>query len=216
VAGHGVYDTAHGPLPRLAEPLARRARARRHADFLALAGIDRSSRILDVGCGSAGLPARAPELHVTGVDLVPRPSYAGRMVVADATAGLPFAEGEFDLVYCTSVIEHIPPAIRARFAAECRRVGRGWYVQTPAASFPIEPHSLLPAAHWLPPAVRRQYWRLGAAGPWEEISLLGRRELEALFGPAAPERLGPLTKSWISIRPPTRPSHRASTRRPRA
>jgi hypothetical protein len=38
-------------------------------------------------------------------------------------------------------------------------------------------------------------------GHWEDISLLGRRDLEALFGPAAPERVGPLTKSWVSVRP---------------
>jgi SAM-dependent methyltransferase len=121
-------------------------------------------------------------------------------VQADAADGLPFADGEFDLVYCNSVIEHVPPARRAAFATELRRVGRGWYVQTPARSFPIEPHALLPFAHWLPVPLRRPYWRLGAAGEWEEIELLRRRELEALFGPALPERLGPLVKSWVCVR----------------
>jgi SAM-dependent methyltransferase len=211
VAGLTVYDTARGPLARLADPFARRARRRRHADFLARSGVRPGSRVLDVGCGSAGLRVHAPDLDVTGVDLVDRPAYGGPMVVADASERLPFGDGEFDLVYCNSVIEHIPPARRPRFAAECRRVGRGWYVQTPARSFPVEPHSLLPAAHWLPARVRRIYWRLGAAGHWEDVRLLGRRELEALFGPAAPERFGPLTKSWVSVRPPE-----ASTGRPGA
>ena len=89
---------------------------------------------------------------------------------------------------------------RERFAAELRRVGRGWFVQTPARSFPIEPHSLLPGAHWLPPRVRRAYWRLGAARAWEDVALLGRAELERLFGPAMPERLGPFIKSWVCVR----------------
>jgi hypothetical protein len=80
-------------------------------------------------------------------------------------------------------------------------VGRGWLVQTPAFSFPVEPHSLLPAAHWLPVALRRRYWRLGAAGTWEEISLLRRDEMEGLFGPARAERLGPLVKSWVCVSP---------------
>jgi SAM-dependent methyltransferase len=202
VAGPRVYDTARGPLPRLAEPFAGRARSRRHAEFLRLSGVDPQTRILDLGCGSVGLLGRAAELDVTGVDLVDRPGYPGRLVVADAGDGLPFADGEFDLVYCNSVIEHVRPDRRARFAAECRRVGRGWYVQTPAASFPLEPHSLLPGAHWLRPALRRPYWRLGAAGHWEDVQLLRRAELESLFGPAIPERFGPLTKSWISVRPP--------------
>jgi SAM-dependent methyltransferase len=192
-----VYVSARGPLPRLAEPFARRARERRHAEFMTLARVDRSTRILDVGCGNGGLLGRAAELDITGVDLAERPGYGGRLVIADPAEGLPFADGEFDLVYCNSVIEHVPPARRGRFAAECRRVGRGWYVQTPAVSFPVEPHSLLPGAHWLGPALRRQYWRLGAAGHWEDVHLLRRRELEALFGPAIPERFGPLTKSWI-------------------
>ena len=76
----------------------------------------------------------------------------------------------------------------------------GWYVQTPAVSFPLEPHSLLPGAHWLRAGAARPYWRLGAAGHWEDVRLLRRGELEALFGPAIPERFGPLTKSWISVR----------------
>jgi SAM-dependent methyltransferase len=203
VAGPRVYDTARGPLPRLAEPFAGRARDRRHARFVDLAGVDESTRILDVGCGSAGLLGLAGELDVTGVDLAPRPGYAGRLVVADAAEGLPFGDREFDLVYCNSVIEHVAPERRARFAAECRRVARGWYVQTPAYSFPVEPHSLLPGAHWLRPALRRTYWRLGAAGHWEDVHLLRRRELEGLFGPAIPERFGPFTKSWICVRAPS-------------
>ena len=133
---------------------------------------------------------------------MPRPGYPGPFVQADATERLPFADGEFDLAYCNSVIEHVPPARRPAFAAELRRVARGWYVQTPARSFPIEPHSLLPGAHWLPVALRRNYWRLGATGAWEEVALLRRAELEALFGAAEPERFGPLTKSWISVRRP--------------
>src|SRR5207302_1003192 len=107
-----------------------------------------------------------------------------------------------DLVYCSSVIEHVPRERRAAFAAEVRRVGLGWFVQSPAFSFPIEPHSLLPAAHWLPPTLRRRYWRLGASGSWEEISLLRRAEIEALFGPGRAERFGPLVKSWVCVRAP--------------
>ena len=199
-----VYPTAHGPLPRLAEPFAQRARARRHRHFLDLLAPDASTRIVDIGCGGIGLRGLAPALDITGVDLVQRPGYPGPFVVADAAEGLPFADGEFDLAYCNSVIEHVVPARRAAFAAELRRVARGWYVQTPARSFPIEPHSLLPGAQWLPAALRRRYWRLGAQGDWEDVALLSRDELESLFGgPAVRERFGPLTKSWVSWSAPS-------------
>jgi SAM-dependent methyltransferase len=196
-----VYATARGPLARVATPLATRARARRHARFFALTRIAPGARVLDIGCGQIGLRALEPSLDITGVDLRERPEYPGPFIRADAAAGLPFADGEFDLVYCSSVTEHVAPARRSEFAAEIRRVGRGWFVQTPAFSFPVEPHSLLPAAHWLPVPLRRPYWRLGAAGEWEEISLLRRAEMEALFGPARAERFGPLVKSWVCVSP---------------
>jgi SAM-dependent methyltransferase len=197
-----VYATARGPLARLAGPIAARARARRHRELFALTRLSGDARVLDVGCGALGLRGLEPDLDITGVDLAERPDYPGPFVRADAAEGLPFAEDEFDLVYCSSVIEHVPPARRSAFAAEVRRVGRGWFVQSPAFSFPVEPHALLPFAHWLPPRLRRRYWRVGAAGQWEEIALLRRGEIERLFGPALPERLGPLVKSWVCVSPP--------------
>jgi SAM-dependent methyltransferase len=197
-----IYATARGPLARLAAPFAARARARRHRRFFEQTHLHDDARVLDVGCGALGLRAHEPGLDITGVDLAEQPAYPGPFVRADAAAGLPFADGEFDLVYCSSVIEHVPREGRAAFAAEIRRVGRGWFVQSPAYSFPIEPHSLLPAAQWLPERVRRPYWRLGAAGAWEDIELLRREEMEELFGPARPERLAGLVKSWVCVSPP--------------
>jgi len=199
-----VYATARGPLARIAEPLAQRARARRHARFLALTRVTPAMRVVDVGCGTLGLRALAPDLDVTGVDVVDRPAYPGPFVRADATERLPFDDGAFDLAYSSSVVEHLPPARRAAYAAELRRVARGVWVQTPAYSFPVEPHALLPFAHWLPAGVRREYWRLGAAGAWEEIALLRRAELAALFPDARilAERVAGLAKSWIALRAP--------------
>lgn len=198
-----VYGTARGRLrARIASPLAERARARRHAQLFSRTGVAPGMRVLDVGCGTLGLRAQEPDLDIAGVDLVPRPSYPGPFVLADATRRLPFDDGAFDLAYASSVIEHVAPHRRVAFAAELRRVARGLYVQTPAYSFPIEPHALLPAAHWLPPALRRPYWRLGAQGDWEDIHLLRRAEMVALFGePVVPERLGGLVKSWVALTP---------------
>jgi len=183
----------------LASPLAGKARARRHARFFP--PLPPGARIVDVGCGALGLRALEPGRDITGVDRVPRPGYPGTFVQADVLEGLPFADGEFDLAYCSSVIEHVAVADRPRFAAELRRVARGVFVQTPAWSFPVEPHALLPFAHWLAPSLRRPYWRLGAAGEWEDVALLRKRELAALFPGAAihAERLAGLAKSWVAI-----------------
>ena len=197
-----VYATAKpGLRARAASLAAGRARRRRHERLFALTGVTAHSRIVDIGCGRVGLRGLEPDRDITGVDVGERPDYPGPFVRSDATQGLPFADGEFDLAYCSSVIEHVPRELRAAFARELRRVARGWYVQTPAYSFPVEPHALLPAAHWLPVALRRPYWRLGVAGDWEEIALLRRAEMAALFGDPVAERVGPLVKSWVSVRP---------------
>lgn len=200
-SSNSLYGISQGPLTRIAYRLGAQARAERHHRFFPLTRLPEDCHLLDVGCGELGLRVFEPELDITGVDLVHRPNYPGPFLVADATEALPFDDDEFDLVYCNSVIEHIAPSKRAAFAAEIRRVARGWYVQTPAFSFPIEPHALLPGAHWLPVGIRRYYWRLGATDEWEEISLLKRSEMEGLFGPALPERVGPFVKSWVCVQP---------------
>lgn len=188
---------------RVAERFSQRARRRRVEQLVHLAAILPSTRIVDIGCGPMGLRELAPDLDITGVDMRHHPGYPGPFVCADATEPLPFSDGEFDLAYSNSVIEHIPVEKRPAFAREVRRVARGWYVQTPALGFLLEPHSLLPAAHWLPASWRRRYWQLGASGSDPDtIQLLARDELEALFGPAFPERFGPVVKSWISFRKP--------------
>lgn len=195
-----TFARAHSAFAGLADSVSERARARRLAMLRSILTPD--STIIDIGCGQAGLLSVAPDLDIVGVDIHERPGYPGRFVRADATDRLPFPEGTFDVAYCNSVIEHLPPDRWVRFACELRRVARGWFVQTPAFEFPVEPHALLPFANWLPMAVRRAYWNLGAGSNVDEIHLLRRKDLEALFGPALPERLGPFVKSWICVQPP--------------
>jgi hypothetical protein len=79
-----------------------------------------------------------------------------RFVLGDARQ-IEFADGSFDTVYCNSVIEHLGTlADQAKLAAEVRRVARSYWVQTPAKSFPLEPHYLTPFVHWLPPELQRR------------------------------------------------------------
>jgi SAM-dependent methyltransferase len=167
--------------------------------------VSADERIVDVGCGSAGLRALDPALEVVGLDARPQPSYPGppeSFVMGDALA-MPFADAEFDVAYCNSLIEHLPPADRPRLAAEIRRVAKRWFVQTPNHWFPVEPHVLLPFFQFLPRGVQRRVRRFGVSGEDEEIQLLRRRDLEALFPDAeiVAERAGPLVKSWIAVGP---------------
>ena len=205
-----AYATARqGLRTRLADRYSRRSRARRSELFRRVIDPQAGERVVDVGCGAAGLAASEQALEVTGVDRDPRPGYPGaHFVQADATE-LPFADSEFDIGYSNSVIEHLPPDAREAYAREIQRVGRRWFVQTPNRGFPIEPHALLPFVHWLPRRAGRALWRFGVSGdPYDEVRLLGVRELRQLFPDAViiRERAGPLTKSLVAVGPQERVS----------
>jgi len=90
VAEIEVYGTARqGMLTRAAAPFAARARRRRYRLFVRAVGLRAGDRVLDVGCGSAGLRALDSEHDITGLDVRPQPRYAGgpeRFVQGDALA----------------------------------------------------------------------------------------------------------------------------------
>lgn len=199
-----VYATARqGLRTRIAGRLAERFRARRFELYVRAMSPRPEDEIVDVGCGAGGLAALVPEANITGVDRLEHPGYPGRRFVRADARDLPFADGEFDIAYSNSLIEHLAPADRDAFAREIRRVARGYFVQTPNRWFPVEPHSLLPLVQFLPSRLRRRVWRLGVAkGEYEEIELLGRRELQRLFPDATivEERAGPLVKSLVATR----------------
>lgn len=212
-----VYNEARpGLLTRVAEPLARRARLRRHRRYRELLAPQADDRILDIGCGREGLAAFEPEADVTGVDSEEQPEYRGRRFVRADARALPFEDGAFDIAYSNSLIEHIDPAERPRFAAEVRRVASRYWVQTPNRRFPVEPHVLLPGFQFLSATAQRRLWRLGVLRdrPYEQTHLLEEAELQALFPDAVilPERFAGLTKSLIAAGPADRLGAQGSTR----
>lgn len=201
-------EARRGLLRSVADRVAGWARRRRHEVFRRLIAPRPGETIVDVGCGPAGtgLAALEPGAAITGVDAANRPGYAAgprSFIQADARA-LPFEDDAFAIAYSSSVIEHIEPADRPRFAAELRRVAGRYLVQTPNRWFPVEPHALLPGFQFLPRALRRRLWPLGVSqGPFEDIRLLDAAELRRLFPDAVivRERFGGMTKSLIAAGP---------------
>jgi len=127
-----------------------------------------------------------------------------------------FSDGEFDIVFSNSMIEHIAdPASRKAAADEIRRVGNRYFVQTPNRYFPVEPHFLFPFFQFLPGSLK--VWLLcnfrvgnydrfpntqSAQRKIDSISLLSERDLRDLFPDATIEKetyFG-LCKSFMAYR----------------
>jgi hypothetical protein len=94
---------------------------------------------------------------------------------------LPFADGSFDLGFSNAVVEHVAGGYDGQraFVHELCRVARRVFVTTPNRFFPLEVHTLLPFAHWLPVGPRARVLR--AVGFDDVLEPLGPAELAALF-----------------------------------
>lgn len=143
------------------------------------------------------------------------PSSRFLWVVGDGRA-MPHRDRSFPIVFSNSVIEHVGdwPAQQA-FARELRRVGGKLWVQTPAYVFPIEPHFIMPCAHWLPASWRKRLVRYFSL--WglldrpsqqaidrqvDSIRLLTYAEMQELFPECEilVERFLGWPKSYIAVR----------------
>jgi Methyltransferase domain len=201
--------------------IAHRMRSRRFAFFLEwIAPLPRPMRILDVG-GTEGfwermgfLDGEAAELTIVNLEAPAPRSPHVRTLSGDACAMPMFADGSFDVVFSNSVLEHVGDYSRQRaMAAEIRRIGRRYFVQTPSRHFPIEPHFMFPWFQFLPLRLQafllmnlklsfggRIATREAAEATARSITLLGERDFVALFPGARiyRERFAGLTKSFVA------------------
>ncbi len=226
-------------LTGIVRSLSAKARAKRASWFREAFDIGGNTRILDLGSESgenihsvlAGTAYDAANVYIADIDPDAVRSGAERFgfnpVVVDESGRLPFENGFFDIVYCSSVLEHvtvpkddvwkirsgkefnkIAVAAQREFAAEIERVSRGYFVQTPARGFPIESHSWLPFAAQLPRPLQVSVFGL-TNGFWikktiPDFRLMNRTEFAGLF-PGAEircERSGGMVKSLVAIKRP--------------
>jgi hypothetical protein len=182
--------------------LAARLRRRRFAFFRRLVDdLPRPLSILDVG-GDHNFWQRAgyaiqPDVSLTLVNLGNVATLPPNVtfIQGDARSMPEFANGQFDVVFSNSTIEHVGDfEDQARMAQEVQRVGRRYFVQTPNLYFPIEPHFLFPYFQFLPVSTRVwllqhfNFSRMGkvadrakALALVKEIRLLTEREMRTLF-----------------------------------
>jgi hypothetical protein len=204
-----------------------RSRTRRFSHFADLVErlqreLDRPVSVLDVGGTNSFWELRGwagrSDVRVTTANLIQEAQTHSNITprVCDATDLSEFGDGAFDIVFSNSVIEHLRTyEAQSAMASEVRRVAPRYWVQTPNFWFPVEPHFLTPAWHWMPRRARialLQRHRFGWRGPCpdpevarmtvEEVRLMRRRELVRLFPEArlVEERFGPLVKSFVAVR----------------
>lgn len=209
---HLRFNT-HQRLLRLVQGRVRRHRLKVFLDRLA---VRPSDRVLDLG-GRPELWNLVPwRLEVTILNL---PGTTGhevashhqlRFVEGDACAALEdWRDGEFDVVFSNSVIEHVGDEARqAAFARNARRLGRRYWVQTPAPGFPLEAHTGMPF-WWLYPEPLRaaciRRWRRTLPSWAEDVAqtrVLSRDRMRALFPDARMfvETFAGLPKSYSAYR----------------
>jgi hypothetical protein len=198
--------------------IAGRARARRWELFFGRFPDLGDMQVLDLGGTPStwsALPIRPRSLTLLNLDHFDCPSWA---TYIDGDACVPPAEvtsQKYDLVYSNSVIEHVGGfARRQAFAITAMTHAPHLWVQTPAKTFPLEPHWLFPMFQYLPTptkAIISQRWKLGhvrsntrheAMGDVLGVDLVGAAEMRFLFPDTEilRERMAGLTKSYIAVR----------------
>jgi SAM-dependent methyltransferase len=217
--------------------LAAQARSQRAALFRNTFGLSADTRMLDLGSEWGGnihsvlegTPVQPSNVYIA--DISPEALERGRAdygfvpVLLDESGKLPFPDGYFDIVYCSSVIEHVTVpkqevwnvrsgkefrerslAHQREFAREIQRVGRQFFVQTPYRWFVLEAHSWLPFISWLPRramlpilSFSRSFWPKRTRPDWY---LLNKREFASLFEGAEirSEKWLGLTKSIMAVK----------------
>lgn len=193
--------------------------------FVATMAIAPADRILDVGgtpvlwLDAAILGPKITFLNIEPLDRVlldiPQQQVPDHwtFVQGDGRA-MTFRDQDFDVVFSNSVIEHVGSlSDQLAFGREIRRVGAGYWVQTPNRRFPVEPHFNFPFLQFLPGSVAEPValrWPLSYArrygdDPLETLRgtrLMSLEEVRSAFPDADVwhERMFGLTKSFVMVR----------------
>jgi len=125
-------------------------------------------------------PERITAVGNTGLDRFRAAFPAVTAVEADGRQ-LPFDDGAFDVGFSNAVVEHVAGGRdgQRRFVHELCRVASRVFVTTPNRFFPLEVHTLLPFAHWLPSGPRAR--AVGARGFDDVLDPLTPKALASLF-----------------------------------
>lgn len=213
-----------------------RSRQKRAKLFRQKFDLNETTKILDLGSETGeninfvltGTKVQPKNVYIADIDerLIKKGSekFGFQPVLLDESGVLNFQDNFFDIVYCSSVIEHVTIAkeeiwsvssgsefekkawnSQKNFAEEIRRIGKGYFVQTPARNFPVESHTWLPFFFMLPRPqqikVMSQANKFWIKQSYPDFNLLDAKQMKQLFPDAdiVFERAFGLVKSIIAI-----------------
>lgn len=182
-------------LHRVASRVSLRSRERKLALFRDLLQPGPETTVVDVGVTDAPFgdgstdnffealypwPERVTAVGNTGLDRFRAAFPRVEAVQADGRE-LPFGDGSFDVGFSNAVVEHVAGGREGQrqFVHELCRVARRVFLTTPNRYFPLEVHTLLPFAHWLPAEQRARL--VAARGFHDVLDPLTPRALASLF-----------------------------------
>lgn len=225
------------PISKIVWKFSAQARKKRAQLFRQYFSINENTKILDLGSengtnifnvlqNTSYNPANVyiADISQNAVEEGKR-NYGFNAVLIDESGKLPFEDKFFDIVYCSSVIEHVTVVKsdvwtwkdgkefsaesfkhQKLFADEIIRLGKKYFVQTPSKNFPVESHTWLPLVGYLPrkhflPILKlsNRFW-VKQAEP--DFNLLNKDDMKRLFPDAeiVKEKKYGLTKSIMAIR----------------
>lgn len=190
-------------------------------------------RILDLGGGEGAyisqmIPFRK-NVYIADINRKKLKKSVGKgfkTIVLNEDGTIPCEDGYFDIIFCSSVIEHVTVDKRdmetiqtnkefrnaalkrqKKLSEEIERVGKSYFVQTPYKYFPLESHSRLPVILVLLPRKLqikiikffRKFWFARTSPDW---NLLTVKDMKFLFPGAKiiKERVFFFTKSLMAIK----------------
>jgi len=182
-------------LSRVASRVSLHSRQRKLRLFHELLRPGPETTVLDVGATDAAFGDGSTDnffealypwpQRITAVGITPLETFAASfpevsVVQADGRE-LPFPDGAFDIGFSNAVVEHVGGGReeQRRFVHELCRCSRRAFLTTPNRFFPLEVHTLVPFAHWLPRELRDRV--LHARGFHDVLEPLGPGELASLF-----------------------------------
>ena len=204
------------PIVKAAKAFSKKAREKRASVFRNTFMLDEDTKILDLGSETGqnihtvlqNTTVKSENIYIADIDTTliekGRDDFGFVPVLLSEFGRLPFPDGYFDIVYCSSVIEHVTMPKehvwficsgkefkreslkrQKEFANEIKRLGKQYFVQTPYKHFPVESHTWLPFVAWLPRKTlilvlnfTNLFWVKKTSPDWY---LLNIKEMSSLF-----------------------------------